>query len=193
SASTPPWCGGATDDRRNGTTPGGPWSTRTSWRGSSVTGDKHVRVVFVCTGNICRSPMAESMARRALDDAGLGEQVTASSAGTQGWHAGNGMDPRAASELEAHGFDTAHIAARLSEPAHGADLVVALDSGHRSHLIAAGDDDERARMLRAYDSDAAGADVADLYYGGARGFSRPRIQIGAALLGRLAEVRDRLR
>ena len=157
-----------------------------------MTGDKHVRVVFVCTGNICRSPMAESMARRALDDAGLGEQVTVSSAGTQGWHAGNGMDPRAASELEAHGFDTAHVAARLSEPDHGADLVVALDSGHRSHLIAAGVDDERVRMLRAYDSDADGADVADPYYGDDSGFTRTRSQIAAALPGLLAEVRDLL-
>lgn len=173
-------------------TRGGPWSTRPNWKGSSVTGEKHVRVVFVCTGNICRSPMAESMTRRALDDAGLGDRVSVSSAGTEGWHAGKGMDPRAAAELEAHGFDTAHVAAQLSEPDHSADLVVALDSGHHSHLLAAGIDDARVRRIRTYDPGADGADVADPYYGDASDFTRTRIQIAAALPGLLAEVRNLL-
>lgn len=157
-----------------------------------MTGEKHVRVVFVCTGNICRSPMAESMARRALDDAGLGQQVTVSSVGTGGWHVGNAMDPRAAAELEAHGFDTAHVAAQLSESDHSADLVVALDSGHSSHLLAQGVDAARVRMLRAYEPGADGADVADPYYGDDSGFTLTREQIAAALPGLLAEVRDLL-
>lgn len=155
-------------------------------------GERHVRVVFVCTGNICRSPMAESMARRAFDDAGLGENVTVSSVGTGGWHVGNGMDPRAAAELEAHGFDSAHVAAQLSESDHSADLVVALDSGHHSHLLAEGVDAERVRMLRAYEPGADGADVADPYYGDHSGFTLTRVQVAAALPGLVAEVRGLL-
>lgn len=155
-------------------------------------GARRVRVVFVCTGNICRSPMAESMARRAFADAGLGEQVTVSSVGTGGWHVGDGMDPRAAAELETHGFDTAHAAAQLSTTDHDADLVVALDSGHRDHLLAAGVDPSRVRLLRGYEPDADGTDVADPYYGDHSGFTRTRLQIDAALPGLLAEVRELL-
>lgn len=157
-----------------------------------MSGDKRVRVVFVCTGNICRSPMAESMARRALADAGLDGQVIVSSVGTGGWHVGNAMDSRAAAELEAHGFDTSHAAAQLSEADHSADLVVALDSGHRSHLLAEGVDATRVRMLRAYEPGADGINVADPYYGDDSGFTLTRVQIAAAMPGLVAEVRNLL-
>ena len=157
-----------------------------------MSGEQRVRVVFVCTGNICRSPMAESMARAAFDDAGLGENVTVSSVGTGGWHVGGGMAPRAAAELEAHSFDSAHTAAQLSESDHSADLVVALDSGHHAHLLSEGVDAERVRMLRSYEPGADGLDVADPYYGDHSGFTLTRVQIAAALPGLVAEVRDLL-
>lgn len=160
-----------------------------------MSGESRVSVVFVCTGNICRSPMAEVMARRAFDDAGLGEKVTVSSVGTDGWHVGNGMDPRAAAELEAHGYPTGHVAARLSERDYDADLVVALDRGHHEHLRRVGVDPGRIRLLRSYDPHAHahgadGTDVADPYYGDDSGFTRTRLQISAALPGLVAEVRD---
>lgn len=149
-----------------------------------------LRLVFVCTGNICRSPMAESMTRRALADAGLAGRVTVSSVGTGGWHVGDGMDPRAAAELDAHGFDTGHVAAQLAESDHSADLLVALDSGHRDHLLTAGVDPDRVRLLRSFDPAADGPDVADPYHGDHSGFTRTRTQIDAALPGLLATVRD---
>lgn len=152
-------------------------------------GESRVRVVFVCTGNICRSPMADVMARRAFADAGLGDRVTVSSVGTGGWHVGDGMDPRAAAELAAHGYDTRHVAAQLSEEDHDADLVVALDTGHRDHLHRAGIDPDRIRLLRSYEPGADGADVADPYYGDDSGFARTRLQISRALPGLVAEVR----
>lgn len=152
--------------------------------------ETRVHVVFVCTGNICRSPMAEVMARRAFDDAGLGDRVTVSSVGTGDWHVGDGMDRRAAAELAAHGYETDHVAAHLSPDDHGADLVVALDSGHRAHLLDTGVDPGRVRLLRSYDPDADGADVADPYYGDDSGFTRTRLQISRALPGLLAEVRE---
>lgn len=163
--------------------------------GEARGGESRVRVVFVCTGNICRSPMAEVMARRAFDDAGLGDRVIVSSVGTGDWHVGNGMDPRAAAELAAHGYETEHVAAHLSEGDHDADLVVALDRGHRDHLLRSGVDPERIRLLRSYDpgasgSGADGVDVADPYYGDDSGFARTRLHITAALPGLVAEVRD---
>lgn len=157
-----------------------------------MAGDRGVRVVFVCTGNICRSPMAESMARRAFADAGLADRVTVSSVGTGGWHVGDGMDPRAAAELDTHGFDSTHSAAQLSAADHDADLLVALDGGHRSHLLAEGVEVGRVRLLRAYDPGADGPDVADPYYGDHSGFTSTRVQIAAALPGLVAEARGLL-
>ena len=158
-----------------------------------MSGKSEVSVVFVCTGNICRSPMADVMARRAFADEGLGDRVRVSSVGTGNWHVGDGMDPRAAAELEANGYDSAHVAAQLSDHHHSADLLVALDSGHRNHLLDSGVDPERVRLLREFDPSAHGHDVADPFYGDDSGFTRTRLQIDAALPGLVAEVRDLLR
>lgn len=152
-------------------------------------GDTNVHIVFVCTGNICRSPMAEVMTREALAAGTLADRVSVSSVGTGGWHVGNGMDPRAAAELSDHGYDPAHVAAQLSDADHSADLIVALDRGHRGHLRDAGVDPEKVRLLRAFDPDADGHDVADPYYGDRGDFTRTRLEIAAALPGLLDEVR----
>lgn len=150
------------------------------------------RVVFVCTGNICRSPMAEVMARAAFADAGLGEKVSIESAGTGGWHTGEGMDPRAAAELEGLGLDPGHSAQQVSERLLDADLLVALDSGHANSLRHSGAAPERVRLLREFDPDAHGVDVADPYYGSQRDFSTVRRQISAALPGLVDTVRTEL-
>lgn len=150
------------------------------------------RVVFVCTGNICRSPMAEVMARAAFADAGLGEKVSIESAGTGGWHTGEGMDPRAAAELEGLGLDSGHSAQQVSERLLDADLLVALDSGHASSLRHSGAAPESVRLLREFDPDAHGVDVADPYYGAQRDFSTVRRQISAALPGLVDAVRTEL-
>jgi protein-tyrosine phosphatase len=150
------------------------------------------RVVFVCTGNICRSPMAEVMARAAFADAGLGEKVSIESAGTGGWHTGEGMDPRAAAELEGLGLESGHSAQQVSARLLDADLLVALDSGHASSLRHSGAAPERVRLLREFDPDAHGVDVADPYYGSQRDFSTVRRQISAALPGLVDTVRIEL-
>lgn len=137
--------------------------------------------------------MADVMARRVFADEGLGDRVRVSSVGTGGWHVGDGMDPRAAAELEANGYDSAHVAAQLADHHHSADLLVALDTGHRNHLLDSGVDPERVRLLREFDPSADGHDVADPYYGDDSMFTRTRLQIDAALPGLVAEVRDLLR
>lgn len=151
-----------------------------------------VRVVFVCTGNICRSPMADVMLRAALTEDGLAERVTVTSVGTGGWHVGGPMDSRAAAELTAHGYDPTHVAAQLSPEDHSADLIVALDRGHRAHLHDAGVEPDRVRLLRSFDPNAEGDDVADPYYGDLTDFATTHREIAAALPGLIAEVRDLL-
>lgn len=151
-----------------------------------------IRVVFVCTGNICRSPMADVMLRAALTEGGLAERVTVSSVGTGGWHVGGPMDPRAAVELTSHGYDPTHVAAQLSTEDHSADLIVALDRGHRAHLHEAGVEPDRVRLLCSFDPDTSGEDVADPYYGDHTDFATTHREIAAALPGLLAKVRDLL-
>jgi len=87
-------------------------------------------LVFVCSGNICRSPMAELVFRARLEDAGLGDAVRVSSAGTGPWHAGEPADKRARATLKAHGYPTAHGASEVSDEARDADLLRAADEGH---------------------------------------------------------------
>ena len=93
-----------------------------------------LHVCFVCTGNICRSPMAQNIFRSAIDDAGLSDRVRVTSRGTSSWHVGEPADNRARTELLAHGYSDAHTAAHLAPDDFDADLLVAMDSGHAKDL-----------------------------------------------------------
>ena len=152
------------------------------------------RVCFVCTGNICRSPMAESVFRARVAEAGLGGLVEVDSAGTGGWHEGDGADPRTVSVLEEHGYDGGHTA-RQFQPSWFSrlDLVIALDTGHLKalrRLAPTPQDAAKVRLLRSYDP-AAGdeLDVPDPYYGGLDGFEECLEMVEASSGGLLAAVR----
>ncbi|NLU76161.1 low molecular weight phosphotyrosine protein phosphatase [Streptomyces sp. HNM0575] len=155
------------------------------------------RVCFVCTGNICRSPMAEAVFRSHVEEAGLEDRIAVSSAGTGGWHVGDPADPRTAETLESAGYELVH-SARQFEPEWfaGQDLVVALDEGHERELRAMAPtprDAAKVRLLRSYDPTASerdgfGFDVPDPYYGGTRGFDDVLRLVEAAVPGLLSEV-----
>ncbi|MDQ0749739.1 protein-tyrosine phosphatase [Streptomyces africanus] len=153
------------------------------------------RVCFVCTGNICRSPIAEIVFRARVAEAGLDGLVEVDSAGTGGWHEGDGADPRTVAVLEENGYATGHTA-RQFQPSWFSrlDLVVALDSGHLRalrRLAPTEQDAQKVRLLRSYDP-AAGddLDVPDPYYGGAEGFEECLEMVEAASAGLLAAVRE---
>ncbi|MFF5306244.1 MULTISPECIES: low molecular weight protein-tyrosine-phosphatase [unclassified Streptomyces] len=153
------------------------------------------RVSFVCTGNICRSPMAESVFRARVAEAGLDGLVEVDSAGTDGWHEGDGADPRAVAVLEEHGYGTDHTARRFQASWFARlDLVIALDSGHRKtlrRLAPTEQDAAKVHLLRSYDPDAGDdLDVPDPYYGGLDGFEECLEMVEAASEGLLAAVRD---
>ncbi|MFD3530977.1 low molecular weight protein-tyrosine-phosphatase [Streptomyces sp. NPDC058664] len=152
------------------------------------------RVCFVCTGNICRSPMAEHVFRRQVEEAGLGAAVEIDSAGTGGWHEGDGADPRTVAVLDENGYTSAHTARRFQASWFPAlDLVIALDEGHLRELRGLARTPEEAariRLLRSYDPSARGGlDVPDPYYGGREGFEECLEMVEAASAGLLAAVR----
>ncbi|WP_406353604.1 low molecular weight protein-tyrosine-phosphatase [Streptomyces sp. NBC_00658] len=155
------------------------------------------RVCFVCTGNICRSPMAESVFRARITEAGLDGLVKVDSAGTGGWHEGDGADPRTVAVLEANGYEGDHTARQFHASWFARlDLVIALDSGHLKalrQLAPTPQDAEKVRLLRSYDP-AAGSDldVPDPYYGRMDGFEECLEMVEAASLGLLATVQDRV-
>jgi protein-tyrosine phosphatase len=129
------------------------------------------RVVFVCTGNICRSPMAEVVFREFADASGLGARVASTSAGTGDWHVGEQADLRTIEALERAGYDGTHHRARQFTHADFArsDLVVALDRSHerilRGWARTEGDADKIA-LLMSFDPAAHTLDVPDPYYAG---------------------------
>lgn len=153
------------------------------------------RVCFVCTGNICRSPMAEHVFRARVAEAGLADAVVVDSAGTGGWHEGDSADPRTVAVLEEHGYGSAHTARRFRASWFAAlDLVIALDEGHLRELRRLAPTPEAAakiRLLRSYDPEAgAELDVPDPYYGGREGFEECLEMVETASEGLLAAVRD---
>lgn len=158
------------------------------------------RVCVVCAGNICRSPIAEFVLRRRLDEAGLGDLVTVDSAGTGGWHAGQQADPRALIALHDHGYDGSGHRARQfrREWFDDVDLVLALDRENYTDLsMLAPDDDARAKvqLLRSYDTEAEtgdDTDVPDPYYGDAASFERVLLMIERAADGFVAAARDEI-
>lgn len=154
--------------------------------------DQRYHISFICTGNICRSPMAEVIIAQAVEDAGLESLVKVDSCGIGGWHVGQKADKRALSELRSAGYDgDRHRAAQFGAEHQNADLLIALDSGHRSELIARGAEEKRIRLLRSFDPTAPeGAGVDDPYYGGPEGFRETRHLIEAAAPGLITWLRE---
>jgi protein-tyrosine phosphatase len=137
--------------------------------------------------------MAELVFREYLRKAGLADVVDVNSAGTGAWHVGEEADERARRTLAAHGYPTHHVAAQVDNRHLGADLLVALDSGHARTLRRIADDPERVRLLRSFDPDAGDElDVPDPYYGGPEGFDEVLAMIEAAGPGLLTWVRGNL-
>ena len=153
-----------------------------------------VYVVFVCTGNICRSPMGDVVFSDAVEEAGLSEHVKVASCGIGGWHVGQGADRRAVDQLARMGHDgSRHRAAQLGEEHADANLFVAMDSGHVRELRAAGIRPEKIRLLRSFDpASPPHAEVADPYYGELDGFVEVGEQITAAVPGLMDWVRAEL-
>lgn len=152
------------------------------------------RILAVCTGNICRSPMVEYALREALDQAGLGDRAEVASVGTTRWEVGNSIDPRAGDLLRRHGIDAAgHRARQLDEQElHRADLVLALDRDHVGPLQRVLAPEQAARSIRMVRDFAPtpveDTGIRDPWYGDESDFETTWEQISEALGGIIDHV-----
>lgn len=132
-------------------------------------------VLFVCTGNICRSPTADGMLQQLLKKEGL-EHIIVDSCGTHGWHEGAGPDPRAAQEAKERGYDISNIRSRPLRDSdfYEFDLIIAMDSGHFRALTSAKPHNSTSdiKMHSDFADNPEWVDVPDPYYGGKEHFSK---------------------
>ena len=157
-------------------------------------------IVTVCTGNICRSPMAHALLEAELAASGLQDQVRVLSAGISDEEQGNPVDPRAVTVLTRNDLELpGHQAHRITDQElREADLLVAMTAAHRSELRRRLGDEraEQVRLMRSFgppDRTAEDLDIADPWYGGADDFDLAWDQIRAAVPHVVSEVKERLR
>jgi len=143
------------------------------------------RILFVCTGNICRSPTAEGVMRKLAADMDL--PVHVESAGTHDYHVGDPPDTRAQRHAKGRGYDLSEQRARQvrRRDFEEFDLILAMDRGHLEILLENCPPQHQAKVRMLID----GHDVPDPYYGGAEGFEQVLDMVEAACLGLLSEVK----
>lgn len=156
------------------------------------------RVIFVCTGNICRSPMAEVVFRDLAAHQGLDRAIISRSAGTGDWHVGERADHRTLAALDRRGFDgSAHRAKQFSAASFADnDLIVALDRGHERVLREwASDeyDEGKVVLLRAFEQGAEDLDVPDPYYADTAAFDEVLAMIERASRGLFGQLEPAIR
>nr|WP_328820713.1 low molecular weight protein-tyrosine-phosphatase [Permianibacter fluminis] len=156
-------------------------------------------VLFVCTGNICRSPTAQGVFEQLLREQGLARHFLVDSAGVSGSHAGQAPDPRTQQAAKARGIDLSKQRARKIklDDFRQFDYLIAMDEGHHEQLLSMRpeDDEVRATLHRLLEFAPALAltDVPDPYYGPLNGFQRVFDIVDAGCRGLLLELKQRHR
>jgi protein-tyrosine phosphatase len=158
-----------------------------------------MRVLFVCLGNICRSPTAEGVMRALVRDAGLEGQIELDSAGTGAWHVGDSPDPRATAAARRRGIVLEGAARQVrSEDFAEFDLILAMDQTNLRDLRRLTPDPSaqtKVRLLREWgragsQSSDGDLDVPDPYYGGPDGFDRVLDLVHASCESLLTQLRE---
>lgn len=154
-----------------------------------------MRVLFVCLGNICRSPTAEGVFRRELEAAGLARHVTVDSCGIGDWHVGKSPDPRTVAAARRRGLDLSDLRARQlsADDFHRFDFILAMDHDNLAALQSQCPDECRAHIGLFLDfAGHANRPVPDPYYGGEQGFEEVFELVESASHGLVDEIAQRL-
>lgn len=156
-----------------------------------------VKVLFVCMGNICRSPTAEGVFRHKVSEAGLEDQIHIDSAGTIAYHEGHPPDPRAQKAALKRGIDLSSQRARRvsGEDFEEFDLVIAMDSDNHYELemICPPGYEDRLHMFLKFAQNTRETEVPDPYYGGSGGFETVLDMIEDAAEGLLQHLQEQKR
>jgi protein-tyrosine phosphatase len=138
---------------------------------------KKYRIMFVCLGNICRSPLAHGIFEKLLKESSLDEVIDVESSGTSGFHRGEQPDPRMSGVAAGHGITLDHLRSQQfrKEDLDNFDLILTMD--HENHdyirrMISDKTQLDKIKLFRDYDPDGKGLELPDPYYGGASGFEK---------------------
>jgi len=134
-----------------------------------------INVLFVCLGNICRSPLAEAIFTKMVEEKGLSDQINIDSAGTANYHIGERPDPRTIDNARANGVELLSRARQfVSADFELYDYIIPMDDSNLQNIIKlkpdSGIHNYKVIKMRKFDPEQKGADVPDPYYGGAQGF-----------------------
>ena len=155
-----------------------------------------ISVLFVCMGNICRSPTAEGVFRKFVSEAGLDHVIHTDSAGTHAYHSGQQADRRARAAADRRGYSLEDIRARqvTDMDFEGFDFILAMDADNLEILQHSSDDAHHGKisLFLDFSMSAKGGEVPDPYYGGSMGFERVLDLVEEASEGLLSAVKSKL-
>lgn len=170
-------------------------TTKLIYMGQGFAENAPFGVLFVCTGNICRSPTAEGVFLRLVRDAGLADQISVDSAGTHDYHVGEPPDARSVEAAARRGYNLSGLRARKfeREDLHRFDLVVAMDRGHYAILsrMAHPSAAHKLRMMMSFARRFEQTEVPDPYYGGEEGFEQVLDMLEDAAQGLIEAIRGK--
>ncbi len=156
---------------------------------------KKIGVLFICMGNICRSPTAEGVFRHLVNEQGLAEAIKTDSAGTHAYHIGEPPDNRAQTTARRRGIELTDLRARRvsADDFVHFDYVLAMDQDNYRMLadIAPSDHAHKLRLFLEFAPELGMEEVPDPYYGGVKGFERVFDMVEAASQGLLEDIRRR--
>lgn len=138
---------------------------------------REIKVLFVCLGNICRSPLAEGIFKKLVEERGMQNKFQFDSAGTAAYHTGSPPDPRSCEIAEQHNIVLDHTARKISDRDFQTfDYILAMDASNYQHIKAQMERHAKVKSqlfkMREFDNNHSGRDVPDPYYGGLKGFEQ---------------------